>query len=438
MSRCYVHCFYKSCFNQIGRYSMNIFRNTDGVSLVDSCGLLFFKSSKLKQTGTRHKALALLLSAAISIVWMGSASFAAAEDRQADENANNVKPTATKATPVASNASLTVRLVKPQQELWADVIKANGMVLPWQDALVAAETSGLRVTMVGAEVGDVVKKGQVLASLASDLVHIEIAKQEARLAQAKAKLDEARSNAKRSRSVQTAGALSTQQLDEYFILEKTAEANVAFEEAALEQEKLRLRYTTIVAPDDGIVSSRSASMGQVVQVGTELFRLIRQSRLIWLAEVSADQLSRIKIGQTASVTLPGEIRSQGAVRRVSPTLDGNSLNGLISINLENNPAIKSGMYGSGEIQLGEQQALTVPESAISWRDGKSFVFTLDTSSTTSLRVEQRNVHLGRRAHKRVEVLSGLLADDSVVEAGAAFLSDGDVVRVSDNLVPTQP
>lgn len=419
------------------------FRYVGGVPLVDSRMMRFFKTEKSKKTSVRNKGVVLLAMGIVSMLMMSSVSFAAAETnvvKAAAAKAGDVKPkpVAADVTSASRKAALTVRLVKPQQELWADVIKANGMVLPWQDALVAAETSGLRVTMVGAEVGDIVKKGQVLASLASDLVYIEIAKQEARLAQAKAKLDEARSNAKRSRSVQTAGALSTQQLDEYFILEKTAEANVAFEQAALEQEKLRLRYTTIIAPDDGIVSSRSASLGQVVQVGTELFRLIRQSRLIWLAEVSADQLPQIKIGQTASVTLPGEIRSQGAVRRVSPALDGNSLNGLISIDLENNPAIKSGMYGSGEIQLGEQQALTVPESAISWRDGKSFVFTLDKSSTEIQRVEQRNVHLGRRASKRVEVVSGITADERVVETGAAFLSDGDVVRLADNIVSVQP
>lgn len=335
-------------------------------------------------------------------------------------------------------AALTVRLVPPQLEVWPEVIKANGIVLPWQDALVAAETGGLRVTMVGAEVGDVVKKGQVLASLASELVQIEVAKQEARLAQAKATLDEARANAQRSRSVQTAGALSTQQLDEYIIQEKTAEATVAFEQAALEQEMLRLRHTTIVAPDDGIVSSRSASLGQVVQVGTELFRLIRQSRLIWLAEVSADQLPRIAVGQTARVEFPGGLRSPGVVRRVSPLLDSNSLNGLISITLDTNPAIKSGMYGSGEIRLGEEKALSVPESAISWRDGKSYVFTLEQNAGVEVRVEQRVVQLGRRANKQVEILQGLAPNERVVESGAAFLADGDVVRVQDATAPGQP
>lgn len=337
------------------------------------------------------------------------------------------------ATPSAAKAALTVKLVLPQTVVWPQKIKANGMIVPWQDAVVASETGGLRVTEVAVEVGELVKKGQVLAKLAPEQVQVEIAKQEARLALAEAKLAEARTNAKRSRSVQNSGALSSQQLDEALILEKSAEANVEYEQAALEAERLRLRYTTIMAPDDGTVSARSANLGQVVQVGTELFRLIRQSRLVWLAEVSTEQLPGIKLGQTTLVTLPGGISSAGVVRRVSPTLDGNSLNAILSVSLENNPAIKSGMYGKGEILLGEQQAVTIPESAISWRDGKSYVFTLDQDIASGTRVQQRAVVLGRRSGNQVEVLSGLAAGAGVVETGAAFLSDGDVVKLVGDL-----
>lgn len=330
-------------------------------------------------------------------------------------------------------AALTVSVVAPRNEVWAERIKASGRIVPWQDVVVAAETSGLRVISVGAEVGDIVKKGQVLATLAPELVQIEMARAEARVAQAEAKLEEARSNAKRSRTMQSTGALSTQQLDEYRILEKMAEASLAIEKASLDQERLRLRQTTIVAPDDGIVSVRNASLGQVVQAGTELYRLIRQSKLIWLAEVSADQLPRIQIGQRTEVILPGEIRSGGAIRRVSPQLDESSLNALISVSLENNPAIKAGMYGSGEIHVGEQPAMTLPESAIAWRDGKSYLFTLDRAAEP-LRVTRQHVQLGRRYNGQVEVLSGLPVGADVVQNGAAFLSDGDVVRLADQSV----
>lgn len=330
-------------------------------------------------------------------------------------------------------AALTVSVVAPRNEVWVERIKANGRIVPWQDVVVAAETGGLRVISVGAEVGDIVKKGQVLASLAPELVQIELARAEARVAQAEAKLEEARSNATRSRTMQSTGALSTQQLDEYRILEKMAEASLSIEKAALEQERLRLRQATIVAPDDGIVSVRNASLGQVVQAGTELYRLIRQSRLVWLAEVSADQLPKIQIGQRAEVILPGDIRTGGAIRRVSPLLDENSLNALISVSLENKLAIKAGMYGSGEIQVGEQPAVTLPESAIAWRDGKSYLFTLDRAAEP-LRVTRLHVQLGRRHNGQVEVLTGLPTPAEVVQNGAAFLSDGDVVRLADQTV----
>lgn len=73
--------------------------------------------------------------------------------------------------------------------------------------------------------------------------------------------------------------------------------------------------------------------------------------------------------------------------------------------------------------------MSVPESAVSWRDGKSYVFTLNENAAPERRVSQQQVQLGRRAKKRVEVLNGLSPEAQVVEAGAAFLSDGDVVRV---------
>lgn len=342
--------------------------------------------------------------------------------------AETAKP-ASESAPSSTGESLTVTLVKPSSQSWPNKISASGMVMPWQDALVAAETGGLRVTMVGAEVGDVVKKGQVLATLAAESVEVDIAQQEARLAQAEAKLAEARTNANRSRSMQHAGALSTQQIDEYLMSEKAAEANVAVERAALESQRLRLRQTRVLAPDDGIITLRSAMLGQVAQVGTELFRMIRQSRLIWLAQISVDKVIAIQIGQTATITLPGGIVVGGTVRRISPVLDGNSLNALVSVSMEPNPLVKSGMFAHGDILLGDQTALSVPQTAISWRDGKSYLFTLDADRSDGVRVLQRQVQLGRRVGQQVEVLSGLRPEESVVETGAAFLGDGDRVRL---------
>lgn len=360
----------------------------------------------------------------VALVLVGPATVASARDDDPGKS-TQVKP------------ALTVNVTAPRQEIWGERIKASGRVLPWQDVVVAAETGGLRVVDVKAEVGDVVRKGQVLAALAPDVVRIEIAKAEARVAQAEAKLEEARLNANRGRTMRTTGALSSQQLDEYRILEQMAQSSLALETAALAQEKLRLAQTTIVAPDNGVVSSRSASLGQVVQAGTELYRLIRQSRLIWLAEVSADQLPAIRLGQRAEVTLPGGIRSGGAVRRISPELDESSLNGLVSITLDDNAAIRSGMYGTGDILIGEQPAVTLPESAIAWRDGKSYLFVLDRSKVPALRVIRHQAVLGRRYNGRVELLSTLPADAEVVESGAAFLSEGDVVRLADAAVAVQ-
>ena len=72
--------------------------------------------------------------------------------------------------------------------------------------------------------------------------------------------------------------------------------SVAAAEARLASKRLQLTYATVVAPDAGVVSARTATLGAVASVGQELFRLIRGNRLEWRAEVTASELARIRPG----------------------------------------------------------------------------------------------------------------------------------------------
>ena len=97
-----------------------------------------------------------------------------------------------------ANAVLTVTTVKPKREQWTLSQSANGGLYAWQDAIIAAETTGLRITQLLADVGTEVKRGQKLAQLSQDLVKADLAQKEALVAQAKAELAEAQANAKRT------------------------------------------------------------------------------------------------------------------------------------------------------------------------------------------------------------------------------------------------
>jgi HlyD family secretion protein len=189
---------------------------------------------------------------------------------------------------------------------------------------------------------------------------------------------------------------------------------------------VRLSHTRVVAPDDGVISVRMATVGAVVQPGTELFRLIRKNRLEWRGEVAAPELARIKPGMAVAVTPAGGAAVTGTVRVVAPTVDAASRNGMVYVDLPNPGSGKAGMFARGEFNIGEQSALTLPQSAVLLRDGFSYVFRLGEGN----KVQRIKVGVGRRNGDRVEIVSGLEATARVVSQGAGFLADGDVVRVA--------
>ena len=322
--------------------------------------------------------------------------------------------------------ALTVSTAQPQRTAVPLRLAANGNVAAWQEASIGAESNGLRLTDVRVNVGDVVKAGQVLATFSSETVQADVAQMRASLLEAQANAAEAAANAERARSLQATGALSQQQIQQYTTAEKTAQARVEAAKATLNAQQLRLKYTQVVAPDSGVISARTATVGAVVGAGTELFRMVRKGRLEWRAEVTSTELRRIAPGAKVSVTAASGATAEGTVRMVAPTVDPQTRNALVYVDLPANSDFRAGMFARGEFALGQSEALTVPQEALVVRDGFSYVFVVGPEQ----RVQMRKVQTGRRVADRVEVTSGLEANASVAVRGAGFLNDGDLVRVA--------
>ncbi|WP_119964288.1 efflux RND transporter periplasmic adaptor subunit [Simplicispira lacusdiani] len=331
-------------------------------------------------------------------------------------------------TPAAGQArpALTVTTAQPQRTPMPLHLAANGNVMAWQEASIGAESNGLRLTEVRANVGDVVRAGQVLATFAAETVQADVAQARASLLEAQANAFDAAANAERARTLQATGALSQQQIQQLTTAEKTAQARVEAAQALLHAQQLRLKHTQVLAPDSGVISARTATVGAVVGAGTELFRMVRKGRLEWRAEVLASELRPLRPGAKARVTAASGATVEGTVRMVAPTVDPQTRNALVYVDLPAHPELRAGMFARGEFQLGSSDALTVPQEALVVRDGFAYVFAVGADQ----RVQQRKVQTGRRQADRVEVLSGIAADTSVAVRGAGFLNDGDLVRVA--------
>lgn len=339
-----------------------------------------------------------------------------------------VSKTEAKEDRAAPRAALTVTTVKPQREKWLLTIPANGSLAAWQEAVIAAETGGLRITHLFSDVGDAVRRGQKLAQLDQDTVLVDVDQHQARVALAKADLAEAQANAERARSAEGGSVMSAQLSTQYLMGQEKAQANLDVALAILKTQKIRLEKTNIVAVDDGVISARNATLGSVVQVGAELFRLVRQNRIEWRAEVMADQVTRIRIGQKTRVHLTSGDTIEGKVRVIAPTFDINTRKSLVYVELPPTASARAGMFARGEIMLGTTDALTLPQSAVVLRDGFSYVFVVGADQ----RVTQIKVVTGRRADNRVEISEGLADNTVVVSSGGAFLHDGDAVNVAGN------
>lgn len=325
----------------------------------------------------------------------------------------------------ATKSALTVAVVKPRLMDLDKRLSASGGLFAWQEASVGAEVGGLRIVDLRANVGDVVKKGQLLAQLSKDSVRTDLAQQEAAVAEAQAALAQAQANAARSKTLEGARAISAQDLLAAQTTEASAAAKLKAARASLDAQKLRLSQTSVVAPDSGTISARTATVGQVASAGAELFKLVRQNRLEWRAELSASDILKVKVGQAVKVTLPDGETLAGLVRQVAPTLDAASRSGLVYVDLPADSKAKAGMFVSGEILLGKAPAQVVPGESVVVRDGTSYLMSVDSSN----KVHALKVTTGQRDAEQVEVLGLPAGDVRVVGQGAGFLKDGDTVKV---------
>ena len=158
-----------------------------------------------------------------------------------------------------------------------------------------------------------------------------------------------------------------------------------------------------------------------------MFRLIRQGRLEWRADVAAADLARLKPGMNARVIAANGSAIAGKLRMVAPTIDAQTRNGIVYVDLNPSPDARAGMFARGEFDIGSGQGLTLPQSAVLLRDGFSYVLRVGPDS----KVAEAKVTVGRRVGDRIEITGGLDPAARVVASGGGFLTDGDVVHVVD-------
>lgn len=305
------------------------------------------------------------------------------------------------------------------------LVTASGTISAWEEVPVGAETGGLVATGVYVDEGAWVRQGQVLVKLNDALLRAQLRQQDAAVASAEANAAREEADLGRAHELKDRGFLSQASLDMAVAEQHAAAAQLASARAGRSETATRLAQTEIRAPVAGRVISRNVTRGQIVQAGSELFRLVRDGRLELDAQVPETELGLIRPGQTATISSDQIGQVGGRVRIVTPEVNAESRIGVARIALATTGDFRTGMYARAQINIGAQPAVTIPTAAVLYRENRAGVFVMTADSHARF----QPVSVLSRSDDRTSV-TGLDAGVRVVVDGAGFLSDGDRVTVA--------
>ena len=327
------------------------------------------------------------------------------------------------AVPEAASV-LAVVLTPVQTYPLARSVTVSGPVSAYEEMQLGVELSGQRVTALNVDVGQQVKKGQVLLELDHRTLDSSLAQAEASTQEANAAVVLAQAQHARGSKLAAEQLISAADLDQLRATSTQAQAQLNTARASRDAAKLQRDFALLRAPADGVISKRLVQPGQVVAAGTELLRLIRDGRLEWRAELPENQLAQVAVGNAIVLSYAGQ-EITGQVRAVTPGIDAQTRTGTVYADLPSPGPLRPGTFVEGRILTGDGHALMVPSQAIVQRDGYSYVFVTQDKQT----VQRRRIRTGQSTQGRVEIVDGLKTGEQVVSEGAGFLGDGDRVRV---------
>lgn len=375
-------------------------------------------------------AAVLVIGVLLGRYWGGSTD-AEVKAVSSGAQSNNVATDST----ASEQAVLSVETVIPSQESIGNMLTADGTISAKDTANVSAKVNGVAIERILVEEGDRVKAGQVLAVFDTDAMEQQVVQAQADVAEAEATLANASADAARVLPLLDIDAISKQEADRYRTSELRARASLQASKARLSNQQLNLENAKVVAPVNGIISDKMVEVGMVAG-GEPLFTIIKNGVLEWRADIDPKLIGDVTIGTPVQVSLPRDQSVMGQVSRIAPTADNNRQI-TIYVSLAANPAVRAGMYQTGEFMLGSASMQTVPNSAIVSNDGYDYVMLVTDVKTqndkTLGRIQQQRVTLGERIGDSVALTEPLPADSRLVKQGGSFLNDGDLVRIVDGL-----
>ena len=322
---------------------------------------------------------------------------------------NNASKEAEQAAVVVEEAP-SVAVVKVFKRDVPQLSTYTSTVQPFVKNNIQPQTAG-RITKINVEIGDFVKKGQVLAEI--DKVQLQ---------QAQLQLHNLETELNRLRTLYEAGGLSKSDFDAIELQYNVTKTQV---------ENLK-ENTTLCSPVNGVVTARNYDAGDMYAMAAPIFTVEQIEPVKLLVGISESDYTKVKKGDSVEITadaLPGQTFN-GKVRKIYPTVDPATRTFTVEVVIDNgNSVLRPGMFARAKVNFGMNNSVVIPDVAVVKQQGSGerFVYVLNEDNT----VTYQKVVLGRRMGAEYEVLEGLEDGATIVTGGQIRLKDGIKVKVNE-------
>ncbi|PSB31605.1 efflux RND transporter periplasmic adaptor subunit [Stenomitos frigidus] len=373
-----------------------------------------------------------------------------------------------------SAPAIAVETLSIRVQALANTLELSGTIRPVDQATLSTRVSG-RIIYFPLEAGDRFRQGDILARIdVQDIAaqtnqaqagvaqaQAELARSQASLSQlrsqklsAQAALRQAQINQTRSAQLRAAGAVSQANLDETNTALDQARAQVAQAEAGIQQSQAAIAqsqaainqaksgvtaasmnesYGTVIAPFDGIVTEKLASLGETTNPysmnGTALLKIENPDRLQLEISVPEANLRFVRVGQSVQVRVESASQTlKATIQQIVPAADANSRSFLVKIPINNSGRLISGMFGRIALPVnGKQDTILIPSTALIQRGQLQGVYVVNTNTSNQSTAVLRWVKTGQQRDGKVEIVSGLTTGDRIITNHIEQLSDGQPI-----------
>lgn len=326
-----------------------------------------------------------------------------------------------------------VSIITPGVTSVTSTVTFTGTIAARYDMPIGIEGDAGRIVAVFVEAGDHVKRGQLLAKIDESVWQPQVNRLAASLEQARAQAALSAAEYRRAEAVQSAGALSAEDIEKRRAAALTDAASVKVAEAMLAESQARLNRTRVIAPTDGIVLTRHAEVGQTASPGGDaLFRLASGGEIEMRGQVAEQDMATLKVGLPAQVHLVGASQPfEGRVRLLGAIIDPQTRLGDIRVTLKPDPALRPGAFAQGSVVVNTAKRPVLPQTAVLSDASGPYVLVVGSDN----RVERRSVKVGGSIPSGIIITGGLTGSENVVTTAAGFLRPGDTVTPMSETVP---